>query len=210
MLNGIDVHDAQGDVAWHTVAQHNQFAFVRAVYGDRADGRYLDNYEGCKANSLPCGFYHFFRATKDAQKQADVMCATLKQAGLGSGDLSPVLDVEDNPHYDGPWNPANNGKYLDGLRLWLQTVSTAYPQCTPIIYTRASFWKVLGNPAGLNQYPLWIAHYTTNPMPVLPNGWTNYAFWQYAEDGTAAGVKGGCDMNRFFGDMPALQAMLMP
>ena len=210
MLNGIDVHDGQGVVAWATVAAHNQFAFVRAAYGHRLDGRYLDNYEGCKANRLPCGFYHFFRVTQDAQKQADVMCAALKEAGFGSGDLPPVLDVEDNPNYDGPWNTAINGNYIDGLRTWLTTVKRAYPQCNPIIYTRAGFWRQIGNPGGFEDYPLWVAHYTQNPVPLLPHGWSAYAFWQYAENGAAPGVKDGCDLNRFQGNDSDLQRLLMP
>jgi lysozyme len=210
MLDGIDVHDGQGDVAWQTVAAKNQFAFVRGAYGDRADGRYRDNYEGCKANHLPVGLYHFFRVTRDPQKQADVMCAVLDNVKFGTGDLSPVLDVEDNPHYDGPWQTADNGKYIDGLRVWLQTVTTAFPKCTPIIYTRASFWSLIGNPAGFDQYPLWVAHYTQNPQPLLPQGWETYAFWQYTASGPAPGVTGGCDLNRFLGDGAALQKMLTP
>ena len=209
MLDGIDVHDGQGDVAWQTVAANCQFAFIRGAYGDRADGRYLDNYEGCRANHLPVGLYHFFRATRDPQKQADVMCSVLDKVNFGTGDLSPVLDVEDNPHYDGPWNPADNGKYIDGLRVWLNTIKTTFPKCTPIIYARASFWSVLGNPSGFDQYPLWIAHYTQNPQPRLPQGWKSYAFWQYTASGNTPGVSGGCDLNRFAGDGEALLEMLM-
>lgn len=209
MLNGIDVHDKQGEVAWQTVAAHNQFAFVRAAYGDRPDARYQDNVEGARANHLPCGLYHFFRATRDAQKQADIMCAALDAVKFGAGDLPPVLDVEDNPHYDGPWDTANNARYINGLRLWLGTLARTYPTCTPILYTRASFWKTLGNPAGFERYPLWIAHYTQNPKPTLPQGWGNYTFWQFSESGTAAGVAGGCDLNRFAGDEAALDALRM-
>ena len=210
MLNGIDVHDAQGDVAWHKVAQSNQFAFVRGAYGDRADSRYLDNYEGCKANGILCGLYHFFRATRDAQKQADIMCGVLHTVQFGTGDLSPVLDVEDNPAYDGPWDASKNAAYLNGLRVWLGTVTKTFPECTPIIYTRSSFWRTLGNPAGFGAYPLWVAHYTQNPKPVLPQGWANYAFWQYSESGQAPGVAGGCDMNRFYGDEADLEKFLVP
>lgn len=209
MLDGIDVHDGQGDVAWQKVAQTNQFAFIRAAYGDRFDGRYEDNYEGCKANRLPVGLYHFFRVTRDPQKQADVMCTALKTVGFGSGDISPVLDVEDNPRYDGPWNVVNNDKYIDGLRLWLASVVGSFPKCSPIIYTRADFWRTLGNPPGFDKYPLWVAHYTSNPQPSLPEGWSEYAFWQYSSNGRATGVNGGCDLNRFLGNEAALQNILV-
>jgi lysozyme len=209
MLDGIDVHDAQGPVGWATVAAHNQFAFLRGAYGDRADLRYADNYEGCKANKLPCGLYHFFRATQSYQKQADVMCDVLSKIGFGIGDLPAVIDVEDNPHYDGPWDNKNNAAYLKGLQLWLGQIQKTFPNCTPIIYTRGDFWRTLGNPQGFEKYPLWVAHYTSNPQPTLPDGWKNYAFWQYSQSGTAAGVSGGCDMNRFAGDGAQLQALLI-
>lgn len=210
MLNGIDVHDGQGVVAWQTVAAHNQFAFVRGAYGDRLDERYLDNYEGCQANRIPCGLYHFYRVTRDPQKQADTMCTALANVKFGAGDLSPVLDVEDNPNYDGPWDTANNGKYIAGLQLWLRQILQTYPQCTPIIYTRAGFWATIGNPAGFAQYPLWVAHYTQNPQPLLPQGWETYTFWQYSENGPAPGVNGGCDLDRFLGDGGALEKILVP
>jgi lysozyme len=210
MLNGIDVHDGQGDVGWRTVAAHSQFAFIRGAYGDRADARYQDNYEGCKANGLPVGLYHFFRATRDAQKQADVMCGVLETVGFGTGDLSPVIDVEDNPHYDGPWNTANNGKYLAGLQLWLSQIAHTFPKCKPIVYTRADFWRTLGAPGGFDQYPLWVAHYTHNPQPLLPGGWESYSFWQFSASAQVDGVSGGCDVNRFLGDDVLLHSMLVP
>ena len=206
MLNGIDVHDAQGAIKWSQVAQNNQFAFARGAYGTHPDGRFKDNFSGAKANGLACGLYHFLRATQSYQQQADAMCKVLKQAGVGKGDLPPVLDVEDNPNYDGPWNPANNGAYLAGAKLWLDQVSKA-AQCTPIIYTRASFWSVLGNPTGFETCPLWVAHYTSNPAPMLPKGWSSYAFWQYTEAGTTPGVPGTGDLDRFNGQQADLDKL---
>lgn len=210
MLNGIDVHDGQGYVAWGTVADRSQFAFIRGAYGDRPDGRYQDNYEGCKANGIPVGLYHFFRVTRDPQKQADVMCNVLQTVRFGTGDLSPVIDVEDNPHYDGPWNPADNGRYIAGLQLWLSQIAHTFPTCHPIVYTRSTFWQTIGNPGGFSQYPLWVAHYTQNPQPLLPRGWSTYAFWQFSASATVQGVQGGCDVNRFLGDDLQLQSMLVP
>src|SRR5437016_2485553 len=80
----------------------------------------------------------------------------------------------------------------------------------PVIYTRADFWRTVGNPAGFSNYKLWVAHYTKKPRPVLPHGWSDYAFWQYTDSGMALGVHGACDMNRFNGDNSALQKLLVP
>ena len=103
-LEGIDVHDAQGGIDWYRVANDNRaFAFIRAAYGDRVDNLVVQNFVGAKHQGLVCGLYHFYRVTRDAKKQADLMVKILKQSnlGFGKGDLPPVIDVEDNPAYDG-------------------------------------------------------------------------------------------------------------
>ena len=215
MLEGIDVHDAQGAVDWHRIAGNGKaFAFIRAAYGDRADSLVVQNFVGAKTQGLRCGLYHFYRVTRDADAQADCMIQTLKdkRLGFGSGDFPPILDIEDNPHYDGPWDPQNNQRFITGLLKWINRINREF-NCTPMVYTRASFWKVLGEPSGFNKLPLWVAHYqdeTGHPVkPNLPTGWNTYAFWQYSEIGHTDGVGGGCDMNRFSGDAKKLATMAL-
>ncbi len=206
MLDGIDVYEGKGEVDWHKVARANRFAFMRGAYGDRADRRCEDNFARAKDNGLASGLYHFYRVTRPAQAQADLMCEVLDKAGFGHGDLPPVLDVEDNPAYDGPWNPANNEAYIAGLRLWLDQVA-AHARCTPIIYTRSGFWGVIGRPDGFAGFPLWVAHYTTAPAPTLPQGWQDFAFWQYSQAGHCDGIAGASDMNRFNGEQEDLDRL---
>jgi lysozyme len=208
-LSGVDVHDGQGAIEWHRVAAAgHKFAFIRAAYGDFRDKLVVQNYHGVKDAGMACGLYHFYRTTRTPAAQADLMIATLKGLGYGTGDLPPVIDVEDNPGFDGPWKTANNSKYLDGLRSWISALSKAF-NCTPIIYTRASFWRQIGNPDDLTKYPLWVANYEVQ-KPQLPKGWSDYTFWQYSESGTADGISGGCDLNHFNGDQAALGRLRLP
>ena len=72
----------------------------------------------------------------------------------------------------------------------------------PVIYTRRDFWEVLGNPAGFETCPLWVASYRDGP-PRIPQGWADYTFWQYSEKGKVDGIGVAVDLNRFFSSDPA-------
>jgi lysozyme len=209
MLNGIDVHDKKGTVAWDQVAAAGQkFAFVRGAYGDVADTLVQQNYNGANDNQLYCGLYHFLRTSRPYPAQLQAMLTVLDKVGVGSGDLPPVIDVEDNPNYDGPWDRANNASYLDAVRTWLTTMQTKF-NCAPIIYTRASFWELLGNPPGFSNYRLWVSNYGV-VTPKLPTGWNRYDFWQQSENGKVAGVTGGCDIDVFNGNDDDLDKLSIP
>ncbi len=198
VLEGIDIYEGDGAVEWQRVRNSGKtFAFVRGAYGTHVDGASAHNLAAAKAAGLVCGLYHFFRQPLDTNAQIQTMIAAAHAAGLRAGDLVPVIDVEDNPKYDGNWNPANNPSYIAALHTWLNALQTEFGK-PPIIYTRASFWDVLGNPGGFNQYPLWVANYGAS-KPKLPNGWNNYAFWQYSESGTVDGANGHVDLDRFNG-----------
>ena len=198
MLRGIDVYEGNGAVDWPKVAADgNAFAYVRGAYGDHADKLAHQNFVGARSAGLPVGLYHFYRATRDASEQARTIVRTLKTVGFAEGDLLPALDVEDNPHYDGAWDKANNDQYIAGLRHWIEQVSEAFG-CPVVIYTRASFWAEIGNPGGFGSARLWVANYSVS-SPKIPKGWNKYTLWQYSDAGSTAGVHGHCDQNYFNG-----------
>ena len=210
-IEGIDVHDQKGIVDWQHVAKAGKsFAFIRAAYGDRADTMVAQNFPKAKAEGLVRGLYHFYRVTRDPKKQADIMVATMKNVGFGPGDLPPVIDVEDNPKFDGVWDPTNNTVFILGIRDWIERIRREF-KCASIVYTRASFWTLIGEPSGFNTLPLWVAHYKnaqgSPATPKLPKGWTDYAFWQYSENGQSDGVLGNCDMDVFNGTLAQLKAL---
>jgi GH25 family lysozyme M1 (1,4-beta-N-acetylmuramidase) len=46
--------------------------------------------------------------------------------------------------------------------------------------------------------PLWIAAYVNNPevvLPKIPNGWTEWKIWQFADKGRIDGYVGDIDLN---------------
>jgi murein DD-endopeptidase MepM/ murein hydrolase activator NlpD len=68
----------------------------------------------------------------------------------------------------------------------------------PIIYTARWFWDYYVGTAGWEEeYPLWVASYTTTPR--LPSAWSTWLFWQYTASGSCPGINGSVDLNHFNG-----------
>lgn len=197
-LTGIDVSHYQGQVNWGAVkAAGCAFAFAKATEGTGVtDPFFSANWSGMKAAGLARGAYHFFHPSGDAAQQAAHFLATVQ---LVTGDLPPVLDVETNDN-------VSNSVIVSGVQTWLDAVEPV-AGVTPIIYTAASFWDAHLNDQ-FGAYPLWIAHYTAAPTPTpLPNGWSDWAFWQYSQSLNIDGVQGAADHDYFNGTADALQAL---
>lgn len=209
MLKGIDIYAGDGAVEWHKVIDANiAFAFVRAAYGTSLDKAVVQNVAAARAVGLKVGIYHFFRARLHPAAQIATMMQAMDATRIGPGDLPPVLDVEDNPHYDGEWNVADNADYIAALRSWVKQMTdrTGRP---PIIYTRATFWSLLGNPQGFSDCPLWIASYRDGAPHMAAGRPSDYVFWQYTDSDSVAGITGHVDSSYFNGDAAALQAQVI-
>jgi GH25 family lysozyme M1 (1,4-beta-N-acetylmuramidase) len=207
-LKGIDVWAGNGQIDWRKVKDSGiDFVYVRAAYGTHPDKFAADYLNSARAAGLLCGVYHFLRTSEDYDKQIAVMVQQLARLEVGKGDLPPAVDVEDNPHFDGPWDRANNAAYLDALQRWIAKVRSE-TGAAPMLYTRAGFWAELDNPAGFADCPLWVANYGVK-KPSLPEGWPNYTVWQYSESGAVPGIAGEVDLNSFAGTMTELQALTL-
>jgi lysozyme len=193
---GIDVSKAQGTVSWPAVTGAGYvFAYIKATDGqDYVDPDFKANWTGAAQAGLLRGAYHFFRAEDSPEVQADFFWNTVN--GMGDGELPLVVDIEKNMDQ-------TNSVVLSNLTQFLQDLERLSGR-QPMIYTYTSFWNGLGS-GGFGNYPLWIAEYTTAPAPVLPNGWTNWVFWQHAQDGKVSGVTGDVDLNVFNGSADELR-----
>ena len=173
------------------------FAYLKASENTGfVDPTYQTNRAQAKANGLKVGAYHFARpesATNDAVKEADHFVDT---AGPVSGELLPVLDLEQT-----------GGLGTNALTTWVRTFLDRVYERTGVraaIYVSPSFWSNrMGNSRWFadNGYRvLWVAHWTSAKAPTLPAsnwgglGWT---FWQYTSDGTVPGISGRVDLNRY-------------
>lgn len=202
---GIDVSHHQDAIDWDQVAQSGQaFAWAKATEGaTHSDPRYAENRGGAGAASIPFGAYHFAYAqgaTRDEARTDAISEASyfLQVAQPEPGDLLPVLDLEKNPQDMPP------RRLIAWTQAWLDTV-TASLGVKPMIYTGPNFWATDMNDTTTfadQDFPLWIAHYTSDPAPRVPAGnWggRGWAFWQFTSSATVPGITGPVDQNRYPG-----------
>src|SRR5215470_13695408 len=198
-VKGIDVSYYQGTIDWAAVAADGvKYAFIRVSDGTGFQDPKFDTYwASSRANGVLHGAYQFFRPNQDVIAQADLLLS--KMGTLQPDDLPPVLDVE-----------AAGGLSASGVaaavKAWVDHVTAAIGK-PPIIYTGFYFWRDSVGAPDMTSSPLWHAQYTTAACPNIAPPWGDWAFWQYTDSGSVAGISGGVDMDRFNGDMTALMGM---
>lgn len=190
----IDVSKWQPEVDWTQVKSAGiGVAILRSsIDKDRADATYAAKNDAARAAGMIVGTYHF--AKPGSQNRADVVAdataeahAYLKHADIRSGDMVPVLDLEDS-----------GGLNKDELARWTRTfLDTVRDErgVTPMLYTGPAFWATHVNDT-LNiakDYPLWLAHYGTE-TPRIPDGWPEWTMWQTGTGGVP-GIPGEVDIN---------------
>ena len=198
---GIDVSLWQKDLDWAALKQAGvTFAFAKATQGDRiVDPYFAKNWPAIKAAGIVRGAYHFFQGAADPLKQAAFFVQTAKRE---KGDLPLVLDVENS----GGLAPAALAKAILSCLNEIERLSGV----RPIIYTGPNFWNTAvatpSAPDWVANYPLWIAHYTSAPKPIIPKGWTTWTLWQYSEQGHLNGCAGTIDLDHYSGTADDLTA----
>ena len=123
---------------------------------------------------------------------------TGRQVELQSGDLPPVLDIEQSSNLRTP-------ALQKELEKWLEMVEAHY-HVKPVIYTNISFYKKYLK-GKFDDYPLWVAHYLEPDQPRITRDWL---FWQHSETGRVNGIISKVDFNVFKGDSTAFRALLVP
>jgi GH25 family lysozyme M1 (1,4-beta-N-acetylmuramidase) len=192
---GIDVSEFQNNIDWQQVQKAGvQFAFIRATDGTTIqDADFVKNWQGAEKAGVLVGPYHYFTTTSPVQSQITNFVSTLKQ--VDTGNLPPVLDVEDASQfakYTIPQRVTMVQQWLDGVQ---QEVGVQ-----PMLYMSPNFSAaVLGNAPQFDKYRLWVADDTSAAQPIIPKPWTNWNFWQHADNGQIPGIAGGVDLDYFNG-----------
>jgi lysozyme len=156
---------------------------------------------GKQRAGLARGAYHFFHPAIPVTAQAELFGRTV--AKLEPGDLPPVLDLEAPEEWQGI--PVLNRTPL--VLKWLQGVEK-HLQRRPMIYVSPAFMtEIMHNASALAQYPVWLAHYTTDGAPAVPKPWATWTFWQHTRQGTLPGVMSRVDLNCFNGSLEELRAL---
>ena len=200
-LHGIDVSRHQGTISWRAVRDMQvkdmrfDFAFMKATEGvTMVDPYFKRNWKNCKDMHIPRGAYHYYLASKSGADQA---LNFMKAVKLQSGDLPPVVDVEQ-------LRGTNPELMRAELKLFLNMIETHY-NIKPIIYSYVDFYeRYLGKDFDL--YPLWIAHYLQKERPRIKREWL---FWQFNECGRVNGILSNTDFDVFNGDSVSFQELLI-
>lgn len=201
-IHGIDVSRYQHIIAWEEVRDMQVadirigFAFIKATEGvGNVDPQFARNWRRSRASKLVRGAYHFFIASKDGRLQAQNF---IRRVELESGDLPPVLDVEQR-------NGVSKAQLQREVKEWLAIVENHY-KVKPIIYTNVDFYhQNLGS--AFDDYPLWVAHYYEQRQPRIKRDWN---FWQHSDRGRVNGITQPVDFNAFSGDSADFRALLLP
>lgn len=201
-VRGIDISHYQGQIDWKKVRNAKvdkvplRFVIIKATEGEKLiDENFSDNFFRAKENDIIRGAYHYFIPNLNAEKQARFF---MKQAHLESGDLPPILDVEDR-------GTKPLATFQKDVHKWLDLVEEEYG-IKPIIYTGYKFKLDYLNDSSFSQYPYWIAHYYVKELKYQGD----WAIWQYTDCGHVDGIRGYVDCNIFNGDIAALNRLTIP
>ena len=201
-MHGIDVSHHQKSIDWRSVksaaysGKKIGFAFVKATEGvAMQDRQFRRNWQSLDHAGIPRGAYHFFRPDQDASTQAANYIRAVK---LKTGDLPPVLDVEETGDF-------SSCQISEGALQWLKIIEDHYG-VRPIVYSNVDFYQTHLS-GTLNRYPLWVAHYHNFGRPRILRNWL---FWQHSERGQVDGIDTKVDFNVFNGDSSDFARLLIP
>ena len=186
---------------------------LRACYGIWKDTAFERHYAEFTARGVPVGAYHYIIGNQSISAQAAAFDIATSGKELKLGCWIDVEDTRDTNISEEIMRglepiPAiekmmviDAGNYPEGTRLYRQNVlDYAALQPDMGIYTSKGAWNAIMGGAYLTDRKLWVAHYTTNPYPLMPTGWDTWVLWQHTSSGRLAGYAGNLDMNRFNGD----------
>jgi len=204
-VHGIDVSRYQQRIDWARVAnvrtgqKRIHFAFIKATEGSwMKDPFFAYNWENARRHGIIRGAYHYFLPDISPGDQVRHFVRTVR---LRSGDLPPVVDVEEHRGM----TVLQVRKYL---KMFLDALHRHYG-VRPIVYTNRDFYKnYFAHQADFKPYVFWIAHYYVEELR-LPDG-AAWHFWQHSDRGRIAGIAGRVDFNVFKGDSTALRELCLP
>ncbi len=192
---GLDVsHWIEPD--WkHWLEEGYIFAYLKATEGiNWVDNKLEDHY--VEAEGYYRGPYHYFLVDYNGAKQAQHFHNTVKNL---KWDMRPVIDVERYNNTTGPRGSGNRkvsrAVFAARLRNCLIEAERLFG-VRPMIYTSRSMWNYLvGSTSWASAYDLWVAHFTTYPVPLIPDDWkgAGYRMWQF--------IDRPVDQNRFDGGL---------
>ena len=206
-FNGIDVSVFQGSINWQKVKKSGvDFAFIRVggTYGKAAFTQYKDsqfaaNVANAQKAGVNVGVYYFSLAktTSEAEREASWVVDQIQAAGL-EPSMPVVMDYE---FLSGSRLSTTSYGATASVRKQLTANAQAFMDYikdagyTPMFYTYRSVcdWSPRFNMLDLQDYPFWLAQYSTS------NSYSKRVdYWQYSSSGRVSGINGNVDMDFYY------------
>lgn len=199
----IDVSKWQGKIDWEKVAEAG-FSAVIIRIGLRGsvsreiliDDKFLEYYEGAKAQGLHigCYFYSAAKSTDDAVKEAEFVIKTIKDNNIEL-DMPAYIDMEDKVV-----EKCGKTAIFNMTKAYLDTMDKA--NIYSGVYCSAYWAKDYYNQTLFNSHALWIADWDGSCDYTGEHG-----MWQYSEKGRITGIETKyTDLNTCYVNYPEIIA----
>lgn len=207
-MKGIDVSKYQGVIDWAKAVKAGiEFAIIKATYGwdndAQIDPQMVNNVQGCEANGIPYGFFHYSYAEspEDAAKEAAFFLRHIKQY---KPSMPIAFDFEEPFQVGGTDNKGikhggfSPEKQLSIIEAFMSVIEAA--GYFGVLYMSKSALQRLYDyaPARVSKYSAWVAHVNVSAT----NYTGKYGIWQYSWKGCIYGIKGDVDMDICYLDYP--------
>lgn len=192
---GIDVSRWNGNINWTEVKKAGiDFAIIRVGYRGYGTGALVEdplaraNLAGASAAGIKIGVYVFSQAInlQEAVQEASMALEVVKGYKL---DYPIFIDSEySTSAKDGRADNLSTAQRTAICEAFCKTIANSGYRTG--IYASKSWFMYQLNVAALEQYVIWVAHYTT-----ATDYSRRYDMWQYTSTATVPGIKGDVDMN---------------
>jgi GH25 family lysozyme M1 (1,4-beta-N-acetylmuramidase) len=173
---GLDVSHFQDPAAlpWDSFQGHVDFVIVRASYGVTLDKRAREHIQRARAIGAKVGLYIYFRHEQNEQDQYVALARMSESCGIGTGDIVPAIDIED----DEIGHVAVNPTWSAPCESFVERACLNFGDC--LVYISQRCWSLLGKPQWVLHRPLWVSHYRVQ-NPASPAGMPP-TIWQHRVD----------------------------
>jgi GH25 family lysozyme M1 (1,4-beta-N-acetylmuramidase) len=173
---GIDLSHFQDPAAlpWDKFQGHVDFVIVRAAYGVTFDRRAKEHIQRARAIGAKVGLYTYYRHEQNEQDQFVALSRATESCGIGTGDIVPAIDIEDDEIGHVEVNPT----WSEPCKTFANRVIDNFGDC--LIYISQRGWRMLGKPEWVLHRPLWCPNYCV-AEPATPAGMPA-TIWQHRSD----------------------------
>jgi lysozyme len=177
--HGIDISQHNKSFSFDRAKKNGaviQFIILRASLAVRSDTQFINNLKASAPIPI-VGAYHYFTYSTPWKEQADYFLKVVQ------GEALHIFALDFEKQFNAPKAQADYiKKNAEGARQWLEYVSKSTEK-NILFYTNPSTYNELTRlgHSWMARWPLWIANYDVQ-TPNLPQGVSDWKFWQYSAD----------------------------